>query len=253
MIRPRTSDKHFLRLLLSASTLLVFAGTVSASSSSETSKIRAVQVRPVPTPSPVPEGTYLAPALTITTSPSWLAPVAPEVGESYCEDAPDLECYPLTDGWPGCCLVNEGADCPEERPACEDNGSDFPSSTPSMVPTSSGGGAPSLLPTREVGTSYCAWAPDTACYPETNGWPACCAENPENCPEEREPCNGTTSLAPAPVVPTAPSVTPAPVPAPSPSPTASTAGTTSGGASVAARLWSSTLGWALLILLPSLL
>jgi len=49
----------------------------------------------------------------------------------------------------------------------------------------------------EVGTSYCTYAPDYACY--IFGWPACCDINDgDACPEEQPPCelganNGTSS------------------------------------------------------------
>jgi hypothetical protein len=250
MSRPRTSDKHVLRILLSVPALLFLVGSASASSSSssDTNRIRAVQVRPVPSPPPA----IVAPA------PPSAAP-ASQVGGDYCTWAPDLECYPLSDGRPECCGVDEGAACPDQRPPCDEAGSDSPSSTPSMVPTSpGGGGAPSSLPSREpLGADYCTWAPNVECYPDTNGWPACCTENSDACPEERPPCSsGPTALAPAITVTRPPSLAPAPAPSPTrpSSPTPPSAPTsTSGGVSVSVRSWTSSLGVALIVVLASLL
>jgi hypothetical protein len=102
-----------------------------------------------------------------------------QVGASYCTDAPDLECYPSTNGFPGCCGVPDT--CPVEKQPCE-NGT--PVATPTL-PTLSPAPSPSGV---EPGDSYCTFSPDLECYPSTNGYPACCADDPETCPVSRPAC-----------------------------------------------------------------
>merc|ERR1719254_353184 len=46
-----------------------------------------------------------------------------------------------------------------------------------------------------VGTSYCTWSPDTECFPSNNGWPACCGDDSQDCPEERPACEGDDGVA----------------------------------------------------------
>merc|ERR1711957_127304 len=45
------------------------------------------------------------------------------------------------------------------------------------------GAAPEKMP---VGTTYCTYGPDESCY--ANGWPRCCTELRNTCPEEKPPC-----------------------------------------------------------------
>lgn len=72
---------------------------------------------------------------------------------------------------------------------------------------------PTNSPTNLPGSSYCTWSPEPECYPDTNGWPACCEDDEVECPEERPECeiaetteettspttNGTDAPSPAPM------------------------------------------------------
>ena len=72
---------------------------------------------------------------------------------------------------------------------------------------------PTNSPTNLPGSSYCTWSPEKECYPDTNGWPACCEDDEVECPEERPECeiaetteettspttNGTDAPSPAPM------------------------------------------------------
>ena len=81
------------------------------------------------------------------------------VGTSYCTYSADYACYSA--GWPACCSINGGANCPTTQPAC-----DLP------VP----------------GSSYCTYSADYACY--SAGWPACCSINGgATCPTTQPACD----------------------------------------------------------------
>jgi len=128
------------------------------------------------------------------------------VGTSYCTWSPDAACFPSNHGWPACC--KEGAEkCPDERPACEaaiaapeiaEEAAEAAKEIEEIV-----GGTPGIVipETAEVveepmvGTSYCTWSPDAACFPSSNGWPACCREGAESCPDERPACEAAAEPA----------------------------------------------------------
>ena len=69
------------------------------------------------------------------------------------------------------------------------------------------------MPANLPGSTYCTWRPEPECYPDTNGWPACCEDDEVECPEERPECeiaetteettspttNGTDAPSPAPI------------------------------------------------------
>lgn len=175
---------------------------------------------------PCENGTPVATPTTPTFSPapSRGRDPTPQPGSSYCTFEPDLECYPFTNGFPACCADGPET-CPVARPACDDA-----SDVPSIVPTpATSGGSPSALPTPEkVGDSYCTYAPDLACYPSTNGYPACCSEDAESCPTERPPCEN---------LPTSSPVTTTAAPSPAPSPEGPTAGSPTTTSSAVAMAW----------------
>jgi hypothetical protein len=39
------------------------------------------------------------------------------------------------------------------------------------------------------GSSYCSYAPEYECY--EFGWPSCCLDDPDSCPEEKPSCDPT--------------------------------------------------------------
>ena len=40
-------------------------------------------------------------------------------GSNYCQDSPDTSCY--LSGWPACCSLGGGVNCPKSQPPCETN------------------------------------------------------------------------------------------------------------------------------------
>lgn len=138
------------------------------------------QHRVITTPNPTPNPTD-APVINRGVGGDFLV-----VGVSFCTFAPDLNCYPNTGGWPPCCATH----------TCMNNGvgiapPDCEASTRDTV----------LVVVPEVQQSYCTMNPDMNCYPNSGGYPACCARH--NCPNggigHKPPCTRQPAIVPPPL------------------------------------------------------
>ena len=79
-------------------------------------------------------------------------------GGDYCTFAPNVTCYPNSNGWPPCC-EDDNVDCPAERPDCDDDeeGSSVPQQTDdsaeSQPPSSSPGDVKSTSPPNDASST----------------------------------------------------------------------------------------------------
>jgi hypothetical protein len=107
------------------------------------------------------------------------------MGESVCTYSPDTTCYPII-GHPICCLVDEDL-CNSLGEPCFD-ASILTSLDPAVLAEFEAagglegliGGLGPVIPGGDMmGSNFCTYSPNTTCFPSTNGFPPCCAEDPK--------------------------------------------------------------------------
>lgn len=132
-------------------------GSVANTQVKQGSTCYSLDVQPAQvTPSPV-TASPLTPFPTRTPSPS------------ICVGKKDLDCY--QSGYPACCSVDGGENCPSFLTMCDNHASGM------------------------TGTSYCTYPPAYGCY-KKNGRPSCCGEpggDTMNCPKTKPDCDTAAS------------------------------------------------------------